>query len=100
MSYSVKISPEAREDLQDILGYYKKQKDGLNVRFFKMLVNAIRALSKAPFLFQVRYKNIRQAPIKKFPFWLHYIVDGDRELVIIIAVLHSSRNPHNWKERI
>ncbi|MEM6697043.1 MAG: type II toxin-antitoxin system RelE/ParE family toxin [Bacteroidota bacterium] len=75
-------------------------KDGLNTRFFKMLVNAIRALGKAPFLFQVRYKNIRQASIKKFPFWIHYLVDEDRQLVIFIAVLHSARDPRNWKDKM
>ncbi|MEM8528583.1 MAG: type II toxin-antitoxin system RelE/ParE family toxin [Bacteroidota bacterium] len=100
MTYSIQLLPQARTDLQEIMAYYKERKKGLDARFFKHLVASIRLLHSNPLIFQVRYKRVRQAPIKKFPFWIHYLVDEQQQQVAIIAVLHSARDPRNWMERV
>ena len=37
--------------------------------------------------------------LKVFPFMIHYTVDEDNKTVIVSAVLHTSRDPQEWKKR-
>jgi plasmid stabilization system protein ParE len=50
-------------------------------------------------LFAVKYKGIRCAVIKKFPFSIFYLVEEEQQKVNIIAVLHNAQNPEIWEER-
>jgi hypothetical protein len=49
--------------------------------------------------FAVRYKTIRTAIIKKFPYMVHYIVDQQTETISVLAVLCMYRNPESWVEK-
>jgi len=83
VSYTIKLLPGARLDLKEIMEYYEEQQSGLATRFFKNLLPTIRRIRQSPVIFQVRYKNVRQAD----------------EQVVIIAATHSSQNPQVWKDR-
>lgn len=99
MSYTIKLLPDARADIKDIIDYYEEQQDGLGARFFKQLVPAIRQVRQNPAIFQIRHKKVRQAPVKKFPIWIHYLIEEQEKRVVIIAATHSSRDPQVWKNR-
>jgi len=99
VSYTIKLLPGARLDLKEIMEYYEEQQSGLATRFFKNLLPTIRRIRQSPVIFQVRYKNVRQAPVHKFPIWVHYIIEEADEQVVIIAATHSSQNPQVWKDR-
>ena len=71
----------------------------LGTRFFKQLIPTIRRVSQTPAIFQIRYKEVRQAPIQKFPIWVHYLIEEKEKRVVIIAATHSSRDPQVWKDR-
>lgn len=91
--------PDAKADLKDIMDYYEEQQSGLAARFFKNLLPTIRRVRQNPALFQVRHKNVRQAPINKFPIWIHYIIEESDKQVVVIAATHSAQNPQIWKDR-
>jgi len=99
VNYSIKLLPEARTDIKDIIDYYEEQQSGLGARFFKQLLPSIRQISQHPAIFQIRHKKVRQAPVKKLPIWIHYLIEETEKQVVIIAVTHSSRNPQVWKDR-
>ena len=99
MSYTIKLLPDVRVDIREIVDYYEEQQDDLGARFFKNLVPTIRQISQNPAIFQIRHKNVRQAPVKKFPIWIHYIIEESAKRVIVIAATHSSRDPQVWKKR-
>ena len=99
MSYSIKLSPLAKTDVQDIIAYYNENKNGLGTRFFNSLAVTFKLIAKNPLLFQIRYRNTHSVLIQKFPIQVHYLVDEVNKNVIVIAVSHTSRNPQIWKER-
>jgi plasmid stabilization system protein ParE len=99
MSYSLKILPDARSDMREAIDWYNSQKKGLGTKFFKHLAEAMKLVLENPHLFQIRYKEVRQANIKTFPFQVHFFIDEERHDVVVIAVLHTSRNPQIWKDR-
>ena len=74
MSFSVLIDKRAIKDLQQAISYYDDQQIGLGKRFADEVDNYIVILSENPF-YQLRYKDYRALPIKKFPFMILFHVD-------------------------
>ncbi len=99
MSWAIKIIPPAQSDITEIIGWYDEQKDNLGIAFFDALADSLNLLKVYPRLFQIRHKSIRQAPVKRFPFFIFYKIDEKLGLIIILAVLHGSRDPRVWKGR-
>lgn len=99
MSYGIKIIPDAQTDVRETIDWYNEQKDGLGRRFLQSLAATVRILSENPKIFQVKYKNTRQAPVRGFPFLVHYLFEEKKQRIVILAVLHSSRDPQVWKKR-
>lgn len=97
MVYTIKLTPEAKIDIQDAIKYYNLQKKNLGQRLFHYIDQAIQKLQTNPFLFQRGYRGIRKCPTAKFNFAIHYFTEENT--VVIVAVLHSSRNPMIWKNR-
>lgn len=50
-----------------------------------------------PQIYPVIHRDSRGAVINKFPFGLYIRVENN--LIIIVAVMHASREPSNWKKR-
>jgi hypothetical protein len=45
-----------------------------------------------PSAFAVRYKNVRIAHTKIFPYNIHYYIDEIKVQVVIIGIVHNKRN--------
>ena len=99
MSYKIKIDPAARIDLLESIQWYNRQQSGLGHRYYNHIQQSVKLIGKNPYFFQVRYKDLRMAPVKKFPFMILYIIDEDKKQIAITAFLHTSRNPKIWEER-
>ena len=65
MIFNVVIESRALKDAQKAIDYYDEQKVGLGEKFNIALDKHIDILSKNPF-YQLRYKDYRALPIKKF----------------------------------
>ena len=89
MEYTVFLSEEAKFNLQESADYYLKVSANLNQRFEKELDNCITSLKREPFLYQIRYKNIRIAYLENFPFGIHFIIE--KEAILILKILHTKR---------
>jgi hypothetical protein len=48
--------------------------------------------------FPVVHKNIRRALLRRFPYALMFVIDGDTMLTVT-ACFHGSRDPAHWQER-
>ena len=98
-SYKISLLSEAREDIISATDYLNLQRSQLGNKFFIEVAEVIDMLQNNPLVFQKKYKNFRQASIKKYSFLIHYLVDEQKQNVIIFAVLHTSQNPLIWKKR-
>jgi plasmid stabilization system protein ParE len=57
----------------------------------------LSSVARNPKIFQVIYKNIRRAILRRFPYCLFFI-KGD-EHIQVLAVFHAHRDPTEWKNR-
>ena len=64
-----------------------------------MAVDAtIQRMGTNPKQFPVVYNIIRRALVRRFPYALMFVLEGDRTLTVI-ACFHGSRDPAHWQER-
>jgi mRNA-degrading endonuclease RelE of RelBE toxin-antitoxin system len=95
----LKIDKDALDDIQKATDWYNKQVPGLGFRFQQQVKTHINRLKEDASLYAKRYENVRCLNIKTFPFMVHYTINFESDLVVVYAVIHTSRNPKIWKER-
>ena len=89
MSFELVFRAEAEADLTGIQDYYTNVSKKLSETFFKELFYTLTFIEEEPKLFQARYREIRIAPLYRFPYGIHYI--EKKEKVVILRVLHTKR---------
>jgi len=70
---------------------------GLAENFYVVLMRPIAQINRAPATYPVLYHNIRRILTRRFPFGIFYIVIGSK--IIVLAVLHTHREPSLWQRR-
>ncbi len=101
MSYSIVFTPEANDDLTDILGWFNTESSAeTKKRYISDVSKTLKILEKSPKSYSIRLKTVRCAILKSFPYNIYYWVDDFDSTVNIFAILHQKRNPTTSKDRI
>jgi plasmid stabilization system protein ParE len=95
--YKLIVKPFAEEDASKAAIWYNNKSEGLGNEFLLVLDAKINEIQRNPNHFQGIYKNIRRALTSRFPYGIFFIVESD--IIYILAILHTSRNPKIWKDR-
>lgn len=64
MSFTIKIEPEARVDIQEAIDWYNEQQSGLGKHFHAAVKVNLDKLRLNPY-YQFRYEDVRCLPMKK-----------------------------------
>ena len=89
MKYTVKFQKESLNDFEKGNAYYKKISSDLADKFFQSFKEKIGDIEEQPLHYQLKYKNIRIAHLKHFPFSIHFIIE--KTSIYILRVLHQKR---------
>jgi toxin ParE1/3/4 len=92
------VRPEAERDLAEAHDWYESKVTGLGSEFLLAIDAALSSIQRTPDLYQVVYKNLRRALIRRFPFGIFYLVEESR--IVVIAVMHARRHPDTWRSRL
>lgn len=90
-----KLEPSAKNDIQNEINFYNEKQKGLGKKFHDEIKHYFKAIKKNPF-YQIRYKNIRCLPLKKFPIMIHYTFDEEQQRIIIRAIVNTHREPKEY----
>jgi plasmid stabilization system protein ParE len=93
MSYRVEFSPLAESELQVSFDWYEEQEPGLGERFLETIDRLLKSISLNPEIFSKKRKNQREAVTIDFPFIIIYESLKKDNLVNILHIFHTSRNP-------
>ena len=99
MKYTVVFQPLVSFDLKDAIDYYKEIDPHLAKQFLSRLREAQRFLISNPYIFQLKYKEVRTIFLKQFPYHIHYLINDVQKQVIIIAIVHAYKKPTNYSSR-
>ena len=99
MHYLVRIRKEALIEIQEVVSWYESIKIGLGSIFKINISKYIDQLEIYPFMYGIRYDDIRCIPLKQFPYMVHYRIIENKKEVQILAVINTHRNPKIWCQK-
>jgi len=97
MNYKFVIRPEAEVEIEEAYQWYEARQPGLGKDFLLRVDACLSLIQKNPYSYSVKYKQVRQALLHRFPYSVFYLVSEDA--IVVIAVFHSKRNPAIWQGR-
>lgn len=72
MAYSLHYFDEVATDINEAKLWYKDKREGLEIEFALAVREAIESIAKMPTAYTTRYKTIRIAHTKVFPYNIHF----------------------------
>ena len=96
MKYS--FHPEARAEFKEATIYYSEKSRSLASAYYIEVENAIEKIVENPYLFRVIDEDVRRCLTKRFPYAILYTIEDN--YILILAVMHCSREPSYWKHRL
>jgi toxin ParE1/3/4 len=90
--------PEAIEEYREATLYYAERDPALALRFVETVEDAIRRILEAPERWRILDEDVRRCLTRVFPYGVLYTVEP--EFILIVAVMHCSREPGYWKRRV
>jgi toxin ParE1/3/4 len=89
--------PEALTEYADAVQYYVEQRAEVAQAFIDAVEDAIYRIRESPTRYIVIDEDVRQCMTRRFPYGILYTIDPD--YILILAVMHCSREPGYWKNR-
>ncbi len=96
MNYHFEV--HARQELRDAIAYYDSLNSRLGDAFREEVERLISLLLKFPNAWPELSLSTRRCRTKRFPYALIYRTK--EEEIEIVAVMHLSREPHYWVDRL
>ena len=93
-----RFHPDAQAEYHDAALYYMERDPSVALRFVDAVEDAVKRIVDAPRRWRVIDDDIRRCLTHVFPYAILYCVDLDE--VLIVAVMHCSREPGYWTARL
>lgn len=93
-----RFHPEALAEFADAALYYSDRVPGLGADFANEIETAITAITADPLRSPVTEDHVRRYLVRRFPYGLLYSIEADH--VLLLAVMHLSREPGYWRHRL
>ncbi len=94
MAKPVVYRRSAGRDLAGAYGWYDQQRAGLGEEFLASVNAVFDAIEKFPEMFASVSNDVRRAIVSRFPYAVFYRIEPRR--VVVLAVLHTARDPKLW----
>lgn len=94
--FQIVILDKAFQEIKNARDFYENNQINLGTSFTKEVFSILEILESNPLLFPVKFNNIREAVVKKFPFVIVFEVLTNNE-IIVFSVFHFRRNPDGKK---
>jgi toxin ParE1/3/4 len=89
--------PAALIEYSEAVQYYAQNRTALAQAFIDAVENTIYRIRESPTTWQIIEEDVRRCMTQKFPYGVLYTVEEDE--ILILAIMHCSREPNYWKNR-
>jgi hypothetical protein len=96
MAAKVIFKAAAQAEIEEAFAAYEAVRRGLGAEFLDEVTRVERHLRANPALYQRIDGDIRRAVLRRFPYGLFHVVDGDE--VTVLGCFHLHRDPHSRAE--
>ena len=95
--YRLVAEPRVDLDVAAAYQWYQNEEPGLGLAFLDQLLATYDRIATGPLQYQDLRSGIRRALLRRFPYAVYFAVEGD--FVVVLAILHVSRDPAEWQRR-
>ncbi len=95
---NVEFLEPAWAELLEAVEYYSGQNEGLGFEFSEEIRATIERIIQYPEAWPLISTRTRRCRTNRFPYGVIYQVRG--KTLLIIAIMHLSREPQYWKTRV
>lgn len=96
--YKLEAEPAVAFDVEAAFQWYETEEAGLGFEFLKQLRGCYERLLNNPLAYHELRSGIRRALTRQFPYAVYFSIEA--EIILIVAVLHTARDPAEWQERV
>ena len=89
MKHTLKFEQGSLANFNNAITHYEKISEELADRFHNEFWNKIDAIKENPLQYPYRYKTIRIAHLKVFPYGIHFIIDD--KIIRVFKILHHKQ---------
>ena len=89
--------PAALAEYAETVKYYSSQKTEIAQAFINSIEDVVYRIRESPTRYPEIDEDVRRCMAHKFPYAVLYIIEPD--YLLILAVMHCSREPNYWKNR-
>lgn len=89
--------PEALAEYAEAVQYYAEQRTQVAQAFINAIEDAVYRIQQSPTRAPILDEDVRRCLTRKFPYSILYTIEAD--YILILAVMHCSREPGYWKSR-
>ena len=94
MTLPVVYRRRVQHDLAGAFDWYELRGPRLGDVFLVAVQTTLQAIAQYPEMFVAVHGEVRRAIVSRFPFAVFYTIEPRR--VVVLRVLHTSRNPALW----
>lgn len=90
--------PEALEEYREAALSYAERDPALALKFLDTVEDATRRILESPKRYRILDEDVRRCLTHVFPYAVLFTIES--ESILIVAVMHCSREPGYWKRRV
>ena len=94
---NVRFAAGAAAEFEEAAAYYETRSVGLGHRFEEVVRRMVQRLAQDPERWRILERDVRRCLVSGFPYGILYSIEED--VILILAVMHCSREPGYWKRR-
>ncbi|MFT5466857.1 MAG: toxin ParE1/3/4 [Verrucomicrobiales bacterium] len=91
------LHPRARLELLDAVRFYKAVDERLGLDFRLIVERAFQEIERDPYRWRVRPAGYRRVNLRRFPYFIPYVINGIE--IRVLAIAHAARRPEYWASR-
>ena len=91
---------EAAEELLDACTHYSEISDDLAHAFYTRFEEGIEKILAGPRTWPLVEDGVHRFLLHRFPYGIYYVLVDEESVVFVVAVMHMSRQPGYWRDRL
>lgn len=97
IEYRLVSEPQVDLDIEAAFHWYENEQSELGQEFLNELHASYNRIVEGPLKYQELRSGIRRALLRRFPYAIYFAIHSN--VIVVLAVLHASRDPAEWQRR-
>ena len=98
MKYRLEAEAAVELDVEGAFEWYETEEADLGLEFLLQLRATYQRILDNPLGYQELRSGIRRALTRQFPYAVYFSIEDDT--ILVLAVLHTARDPAEWQQRL